>query len=185
MIRIRVAWVGMSGGPSLTTHFFVGDDNQAAATEARNLVNAFWGVVDNNISSTLSWSIDTTAIVMTAAGVITNAFPVAAGTGQGSDTTEKLPDANQGLIRWETGTFINGRRLRGRTFVPGLTEGWVSAGQLSTTAQTNWNTAAATFAVNGTNASLAIWSRVNSSVSAVDSGSAQLKIAVLRSRRDS
>lgn len=33
---------------------------------------------------------------------------------------ERVPYVLQGLIQWKTGTFINGRQLRGRTFIPGF-----------------------------------------------------------------
>lgn len=54
---------------------------------------------------------------------------------EGLEPEQPLPDASMALIRTETGQIIDGRRLRGRMFIPGLT----------TTAMANGNMAQATY----------------------------------------
>lgn len=101
--------------------------------------------------------------------------------------TGQAPDAAQGLVRWRTSTVVNGRRLQGRTFIPGIGASAVSAGNLSSSAQASL--------IGGTTALLdpvavgfQIWHRpVNGAggqVSIVTERSAWSELAVQRGRRN-
>lgn len=100
----------------------VGDT--AAATEAAARVRAFWSSLAPLITGGGSLSIDPTTIILNSA----NGQAVGAGAGSPPATVtftaagDVVPLASQALLRYETGVYIAGRRFRGRTFIPGLTE---------------------------------------------------------------
>lgn len=80
--------------------------------------------------------------------------PTAAGTGV------LVPQASQVLVRWSTDTFLNGRKIRGRMFIPCLSASKVTAGELAPASQTEFADAANTF--RGSLA-LVVWSRPKAS----------------------
>ena len=92
----------------------------------------------------------------------------------------------QGLVHWLTGDFVNGRQLRGKTFIPGLCEDDnTTAGLMSSTCQGVIATAAdALLTASGTNGPLMIYSPTNHVAEAVQANTVGTKWAVLRSRRD-
>jgi hypothetical protein len=102
-----------------------------------------------------------------------------------------LPLQTQGLVQFQTATFINGRRLRGRLYVPGLTTASNSVGgnvaAATITALGAFNTALGTTVVTATNQR--VWHRPSpvsgtGGLSAVVSTrSVAASFGVLRSRR--
>jgi hypothetical protein len=57
-------------------------------------------------------------------GVLTGTFTgTTPGTVTGTFASDALPRQTQGLVRIGTNTVVNGRRLRGRLFIPGPGEG--------------------------------------------------------------
>ena len=52
-------------------------------------------------------------------------------TGTGTQTDGPVPDVAQVLMRWRTESFAGGRRLQGRTFLPGLARANVEAGNVA------------------------------------------------------
>lgn len=56
--------------------------------------------------------------------------------GVGSTAAAPVPDSSQILIRWRTGAIVNGRRVHGRSFVPGCGLDSMSNGNLASSAET-------------------------------------------------
>lgn len=79
----------------------------------------------------------------------------------GSQTGDALPLQTQGLIRWNTAGITNGRRVRGRTFVPNVPEFYNgSQGAPSAPYVTILNLGVAALLTAGSTASLpCIWHR--------------------------
>lgn len=117
----------------------------ALATEAHARVRAFWEAVKGLVPSTSSLTItaevdeieETTGQIV---GQIVGTLPAAV---TFSSALEYLPLQTQALMSLNTGTFIAGRRLKGRQFLPGMTEGSNTSGG---------NVAAATLTTLGTGA---------------------------------
>lgn len=186
--RVRTVFSGVPGTPWLSTMYFeeVGGTAQQAATA----VGTFWGAVDALMSSTVSWTTEAdVSTINDATGELTDITVTTPVTGAGAQAVTLGPIVAQALVRWRTGAFINGRNLRGRTFVPGLIESQSDAGRPDASVQATINTAAAALIADA-NSVLNIWHRPNPPGSATGAGEAVLsglcwnQWASLRSRRD-
>lgn len=200
MLRVRTIITAPTGSPYLSVfHFTSVADDQIAADAAASKVGNYWNEFRAVWLSTVSYSVQQTVDVVTpSSGQLTGQLSVAAHTGAGAVAgSDLLPPHVQGLVRFTTAEFVNGRRVRGRSFVPGLLESsngpsGSPAGQLVTTTAP----AAIVAILNAANAQLVVWSRPFTHVQPSDpptrigtthvvtSGELQPKFAVLRSRRD-
>lgn len=95
------------------------------------------------------------------------------------------PDASQVLIRWKTGLITAGRRVQGRTFIPGLANNQYSLGNVLPPVADAITAAAQSFASDGTGAM--VWNRPKTGLSGAEalitSGACWSELAVLRRRR--
>lgn len=182
MWRVRTDITGGPGGAELATHYFdvVGG---LTAADANAAVGAFWHTVRDLVHNAYTFSTESeVASVDIATGQVTGLTPVTAIVWAGTVSGQPLPPASQGLIRWRTGTFVGGREIRGRTFLPGPTEEHNLTGVPNSDYITVANNAAAALiAASGTE--LMTYSRKNSDAAPVVSGSCWNQWAVLRSRR--
>lgn len=160
VIRVRTALAGPADSYMLNTFFF--DSSTASAAEARLVVNDFWTALEPRMNQNVSWEVEQECSILavstgTLSGVDSD-FTVYSGTG--SEDNDPLPWATQGLAQWGTTGIVNGRRVRGRTFIPGACEehsnGRPDSGYLSTLAG-----AAAALAASTTKPQ--VWSRPISS----------------------
>lgn len=140
----------------------------ALATEALARVRACFSSLASLIVAGSSISFDTSVVQLNqttgqAIAAFTGSAPAAVTfTGSG----DPLPFQTQALVRYGTGVFIRGRRLVGRTFVPGLLESVSTSGiGPSSALQNSLNTA---FGLLGTtvvsNINQVVWSRPSSLV---------------------
>lgn len=184
MLRVITRFIGFAGSPWIHVSYWTGADTGAGATAANTAIGAFWGAVDNFMSTAASWSTDPIVAVMDpATGNRTGNFTVTPATGAGSVATDVLPPATQALIRLRTGVFINSREVRGRINVPGLCEVNSLSGRPDATLVTALNTAASTLNA-ATTPDLAVWSRQNHTATAVVATDTWSEFAIRRSRRD-
>lgn len=184
MLRVRTSFSGPSGTPWLSTFYFSGNDSQSGATDANNAVGAFWSAVDNFMRTGITWGTLAQVDELTAAGVLVGGYPVTPATGAGGDAaTGQLPSAVQALVTWDTGAFVGGRRIKGRTFIPGLTEAQNFSNSLEATFSAALTTAATTLNALAS-PELSVWSKTNNAVITVSAAQVSPKWAVLRSRRD-
>lgn len=163
----------------------------ADATDCLARFKTFWDTIKASLQTSVTVDFDPVCIAVEATtGVLTGAFTgtdPASVTGTGA--VDSLPRQTQGLIRLQTSTIVNGRRLRGRIFVPCPieTDNGTNGGP-STTYQNLLVTGAASMLLAGATAStLQIWHRptngaggASASVTGVSSSPSW---AVLRSRR--
>lgn len=163
----------------------------ADATDILARFRAIWESMKASIDQTVTIDYDPICLAVEATtGVLTAAF---AGTDPTSTvctgTGDSLPRQTQGLIRWATSTVIDGRRLRGRLFVPAPNEASNGATGLPSSAYiTALTTAGATVFTAGATASApVVWHRPRpGSVGAhalITSASGGTAWSVLRSRR--
>lgn len=182
MWRVRTAFSGPQGAPWLNTLFF--DTAGGTAGQAVAAAGAFWGAVDAYISNSVSWGTENEVYSINEAnGQPTAVTQVTSVTGTGSQVGPLLSRATQGLIRLGTGVFVNGREVRGRIFVPGMTTAALNNGAIDSGAASALD-AAALALHTGPNATLVVWSRKNGRMEGVIASSTWGQFAVLRSRRD-
>lgn len=185
MLRIKTVFQNTQGGaPYLSTMHFGGADMQADADDAVTAVGAFWGAVDAIIVNQVTWATDAEVLVVNpSTGAVTGVLTTTPQTGTGGSSAEALSRALQILVKWNTGTFVNGRRLIGHTYVPALTETANDIGNVTAAARTTVDTAAEAL-INDINSELLIWSRTSLLVADAVSATVPQPFAILRSRRD-
>lgn len=163
----------------------------ADATDCLARFRSFWELIKSHLTTGLSIDYDPICIAVNdATGVLTGAF---AGTDPtttvGTFAGERLPLQTQGLLRLQTSTVVNGRRLRGRLFIPGVCETDNDAtGNPTAGFVTDLNTAGAALLAAGATASDAvIWHRptngAGGSSADITGISAASSWSVLKSRR--
>jgi len=108
-----------AGSGFLAVMFF---DFADPVADQRASLSTFWGAVDASLNNGISWRVQTGGRELAnTTGVLTGVWSDAtAYTGTGAGTVDPVPDASQVLFQWHTSAIINGRILKGRTFVPGL-----------------------------------------------------------------
>lgn len=181
LYKIKTLWSGGPGGAGVSTMWF--DAAGGTAAQCNSAVGTFWNAVRLVQSSTLTFTTD--SIVFTvdeATGAVIGSSPVTPVTASGSAATDVLPWATQGLIQWRTGQYINGREIRGRTFIPGMLESNNASGLPMSSVQTTVNAAAAALIADA-NSDFQVYSLANHNAQTVTSGTMWSTWAQLRSRR--
>jgi len=181
--EIITDWVTPGGSGFVSVMYF---DLGSPAAAQRSALGAFWNNVDALLDSNALWTIRTDGRELDdATGTLTGAWSEAtAYTGAGALAGQCVPDAAHVLFRWGTGVVVNGRFLKGRTFVPGLSTAQILEGNVATAAVTTFNTAAAAL----TSSSLGVWHRPVAGAGGVfqdvTTGTVWNELAVLRQRRN-
>ena len=179
--RVTTVFSGVPGAPWYSNFFFAQTD---VAQECVNSTSRFWLAIAPLIVNEVSWTVQgDVATIDEATGEVTNVEAASGVNGAGSSVGELLPRQTQGLVRWQTALFASGRRLRGRTFLPGMTEsnnleGVPSSGTITAMA----NAGTALIAEPGT--AFGIYSRTYRAFAVVTASTAWNQWATLRSRRD-
>jgi hypothetical protein len=180
---VRTIFTGPAGSPWLSTlHFDGAEDTEAVAANAD--VGQFWGAVDAFMSNLVTWTTTGEVEVFNpATGDISAIHAVTPIVGVGALAADMMPPICQGLIKLRTGIFVSSREIRGRVFVPGLTEtGNDSDGTVAGATITGINAAATTLI--GDTANWVVWSREHGQVATVATATLQPKVAKMTSRRD-
>jgi len=182
--RIRTEITGgVSGSPYVSTMYF--GTGLYVLDDALGAVGDFWAGVKGQMSTSSSIAVSGTADVIDDAtgdlvGVETGTAP---STMIGGSSGDPCPPATQALIRWVTSDVVAGRVLRGRTFIPNITENDATGGKPSNDLKSAYLSASAAL-IADVGSELRIWSRAHG-VSALATGSSVWSdFAVLRSRRD-
>jgi hypothetical protein len=144
-LRVRTVFSGGPGAPCLSTIYFneTGGAIAADAAAAAAGVRAFWLSLQGIIADV--WRADVqpeVAQVDAATGEVTTVQSATTAQVVMTASNTGLPQAVQGVVRLRTGDFIDGREVRGRIFIPGLTQASNNQGDLTSTAQSTILTAA-------------------------------------------
>lgn len=184
MIRVTSVTTGRPGAPGYSSFYF-GGSTSGEAVAASVAVDAAWETIKGYMTS--GSTITTGPLVeqvdpSTGNVVATFSVPTLTCTTTGN---APLPASTQGLLRYRTGQYVNGREIRGRTFIPWLANdaqlgGIPSAGFLTTLGGGFFNALTQGPATGG----FVVYSPKNAQAAAVTAGSAWTQFAVLRSRRD-
>lgn len=192
LYRVKTTFTASAGAPYLTTLIFEGDGtpSSAHAVAARGKVVAMWNSLVTSLHPSVTGSVDVTVDYLNEiTGALITSFAVSPFTFTGTGTSEVLPPTVQGVCRHETGQIRNGRRVRGKTYIPGMQEIRNVGGFPDSTIIAAITTAFAQLYTPNTNPFFAVWHRpVNGAggEAIVASGSNALSYwGSLRSRRDS
>lgn len=186
VIEILVDWRLPSGVATSSVHYYADGSGIANCRGSLNSAMIQWlGLCGEGVGYTVR---QTGKNLNTVTGQQTAQWTHATSyTGDTTNTDPVVPDASQALIRWNTSTVINGRFVRGRTFLPGLASAHVVGGNLDSATVTTIG-ALATMIRTGTNVNHVIWHRPKALAGGVAvpsiSGVAWPELAVLRRRRN-
>lgn len=186
LIKYRVLVNLLNGNQGVTTFYTdspgpLGSD-QAAGEGLAASVNAFYSSLHAGISTKVSF--DGEPVIETIDEV--TGQPVALGSVDpwhvdGTNPGDPLPDACQLLLHLRTGVFVNGRELRGRINIPGLTEDNNDQGRLSTASVANYaNLGSALIAQDP---KICVWSKKHGRHEEVKTVGCWAEWAILRTRR--
>lgn len=147
--RVRASWTGVAGSPYLSTWYFdnVIDQGDEIVTALRKFLTSLRPCFTLALSVTLEASHDILNVEDGHLIGSESAAPGAAITGTASG--EPLPAQCQGVMKLTTGGIVNGRRVRGRFFVPSPTE-LVSDGSPITAFKDAINTAGSALVIDST-----------------------------------
>lgn len=183
-LRVRFEFTGPTGAPWLSTMNFQGTTS-TNAQDAADAVRTFWLAFQGSIVDTAKGSVlPEVLIINDLTGEPEGLFNITPGdpiTFTASNTM--LPRQTQLLIRWRTGVYSGGREIRGRTFVPGLTEVNNDIGVPSSGIKSTAQTAAAALIADA-DSSLGVYSKTHGALAVVSAASVWAEWATLRTRRD-
>lgn len=181
IFRVRTVMTGVAGSPFYSNLFF--DATTVTPTQVTNGVTELWTDLLSSIATGLTIVVEAeVAVVDDSTGQITDTAFGTPSTQSSGGSGESLPTATQGLIRTRTGTYVNGREIRGRMFVPRPSESSNNFGAPNTTYVNALAGAAANLVDTGLD--WVCWSRSSGQSAPIVSVSAWNQFAVLRSRRD-
>jgi len=127
MTRVRTIFTGVVGTPWYSNLYFAGDGDDQAYTE---IVGDFWADCAAQMYNQITWATEAAVTHMdTVTGQPTGVGSVTPRSGSGASGGQPLPYSTQLLITMSTGVYRNGREVKGKIFVPGLTIGAVGSGQ--------------------------------------------------------
>lgn len=182
--RVRTVFTGVAGTPWYSNMYF--DNGVGEAGLYVEFVLDFWTTVANSIYSSVDFVVeDAVVIIEDTTGEIVGAGTGEGGGGSGQSGMDPVPYATQLQINWLTGVYLGGRQLRGKTYVPGLTESSYTLGLVSAGARTIVQGAAdELIGSGGANGAFRVYSPTRGTSAVIDSATIPNKPAVLRSRRD-
>lgn len=187
MLEVITEWAGPQGSGLRSIMYFDGG-TVGELSAARGDLNAFWGGMSGVLSDQYTWNISPAARVLAPnnGGLIDVVSDVSVLSGAGAQAQQPVPDASQVLTQWRTGIVLGGRFLQGRTYVPGLTTGSITAGNITPVVVAALNGVVSDF-LAASGGQFGIWHRPTGgsggSWSPVVSGAVWGELAVQRRRR--
>lgn len=153
--RIPVVWDGLPGLPGVSVFY----STTADATAAVAALVAFFTAIKTGFPTGLSWQVPSSGDTFNdASGVLTGSWSGASGStvlANGGATVYAA--GTGGYIRWQSSSIINGRRVKGRTFLcPIIGSKYDSNGTIDNTIVAGWQTAANTLVAAN---ALRVWHR--------------------------
>lgn len=177
--RVRIGWLGWAGAPGVTTFYTIAD-----SVPNTTAIKAWMETLKNNIPSGSSLVLETTGQQVDSVTGKANGTWV--GTNQTTTTstgTGSYAAPCGAQINWSTGAFVDGKAMRGRTFlVPLIAANYQADGTLLDAFRTAVITNAETFR-NAMGGTLMAWNRKTGTLAAIIKADCPDKAVVLRSRR--
>lgn len=183
MLHVRTIFTGVAGLPGYSNLYFQGD-TLSEATGAANAVQAFYLAIRGFQSNLFRAQVQSeVAVVDPTTGNTTDVLSVPAQPLiSGAANAALLPPGAQAVVRFSTPLFRAGRRVQGRTNVPGWTTSANDpAGAPSAQLLGDLRTAAAAL-IADTNSVLVVYSPTGGVFGAVSGSSVLSRWGTLRSR---
>lgn len=182
--RVRVTLTGVAGAPAYM-NLYTTISGASAATAHAAAVAFVTGLKTVQTSALFSNIEGDVAQIDTFNDNVVGVVTVPPVTIQASGTGNQLPQANQILVRWLTGSYAGGRQVRGRTFIPYLITTTQSAGgKVAAATITTVNGAVNSYIAGLPSGTAVVYSRKNQNAYPVNAYSVWSDYATLRSRRD-
>lgn len=199
IIRLGLTWQGFSGAPGYTNLHFITAEGQppgeappqadldAIPVKVRTFFNAIAIYLPSGVSVGFPGLVDE---FDTATGELLDTHNVPVSAVVNGSSSGNYSSAAGACVNWHATGIVNGRRLRGRTFlVPLGATALGNDGTLNDTARTNIQAAATVLADSTSGLDLAVWHRPtpagnDGAAGTVASATVKDKTAILRSRRD-
>ena len=157
MREIITRWTTPAGSGFLNVMYF---NSVVPIADQRAALGVLWEAMEPILATSIEWRVDDSGRVLDpgTGEVVSDWVEPTSQTGSGGDVTGGVvPDAAQILLQWSTPVRRDGRRVRGRTFVPGLGGDELSAGNMSAGAQAV--ASAAVLAFLAEDSGFGVWSR--------------------------
>lgn len=174
---------GISASSTEALNLFV-LDSTPDSTIVQNAMSAFYNEYADHCNGSVSFTLEPEYREFTPATgqttFVAGYSSVTPWTQVGTSSPTSMPDQTALLVRWKTGTWVNGRQVTGRTYLPYPSQSTGGGAPSNTvvndiTAQANTLIAAI---------DLCIWSRTAGAVYPITSASVWTEYAVQRRRRD-
>lgn len=131
----------------------------------------------------VTWTMDTAVdTIESTTNTLVSITGVTTDFGTGTVANDSLPTATQGRVEWYTGNVVNGRQLKGRTFIP--SPGEIHSDGNPVAAYRTITDAAATALIGSAIAAPVIYSPTHKVFFDILTSATWTKWSVLRSRRD-
>lgn len=189
--RITAEWSGFRGAPGYSNFYFDGELEAGTTAEvAGSAIRSFFFEIRSELPSTVNIQVNPSAeIIDEATGQILSVIDYASPAGMAGLGEGGYSAASGAVVNWNTAAYVNGRRVRGRTFVVPLSAGsYDSSGDLTSSALTDLRAAATDHVGRVPEAPPCVWHRpvngAGGSAHVITSATVPDLGAVLRSRRD-
>lgn len=194
IMRIRSLITGPNGLPGLHTTYWSGASSTpvgADAVDVSGRVRAFWDGVKTLLAQGVTVSFPFPADVLDHTnGNLQASLGTSAPASVVSTGALELPKATMLLLKYNTTLVLNGRFLRGRSFIGPLASNVNNSGIPLAASNTTLLTATAALGTGATSSAQVVWHRPTpanptaGAISPVITYSSSTEFAVLRSRRD-
>jgi hypothetical protein len=191
--RMTMTWTGFTGSPGYTNLYFINPEEPTLAIRntTAGRVRTWFEAIKTTLPSTVQIAYPSEMEqITTETGVLMSTMPIDALANTVGTLVGTFASPVGACVNWSTSLIVNGRKLRGRTFlVPMGSAAFQTDGTLKDTDRTAIVTASNTLASYQDNLVLGIWHRpslggADGVAAQVASASVKDKAAVLRSRRD-
>lgn len=184
LYRVTTIMTGVPGAPYYNALYF-GTTVAAPGQPLVEKVRVFWQELiqrsDVNLRAQVQGDVEE---VDPANGQTLSLLSLAPGVAVGGSSASTLPPTVQGLLRLRTATFISGRRVAGRVYIPALTTTAGFRAPLGV-AITAWNGAANTLLASPPESGKwVVYSPTKGQAAAITAADTWSEFAVQRSRRD-
>lgn len=162
VMKYRVFWQVPNAGPAMSTFHLEGQAPAAAPQPIADAFHTFFDAIKTYLPDEVGVSFDNEVTDhVTASGQLVGSFPVTPPTTVAGSGVSTWAGGAGGRLVWSTGRIINGRRVRGSTFlVPFTSSAFASSGRLNSAAIALVNGSASTLrtSLNSNGSPLCVWS---------------------------
>lgn len=184
LYEVQTIWNGVEGAPYYTTLrgvFGSSTTAQEMADAWETFLGGLVAVTNDQLNAVIS---DEVRIIESTTGETQQVDTIVGSTTSMTAGGDPLPTLVQLLLRWSTPSFTAGRRIRGRTFIPGQLEANNDAsGKPSAGLRSGIEANAATF-IAACGGNLVVYSPTHRAYATVSEASCGTEWSFLRSRRD-